>query len=146
LSLHLPDDRRRCLSQVRQEETPAGSRPFSVANGVGPWYGLSQVTVSPECLVRRPGERWCGMAADLASYVNELGLGEHSKFLLGIARPSVEIITAGDPVTRGCSKFGGSPDLPAECKWPHHKLGPYRFVGQINLADIPKGTHGLPGD
>ena len=25
------------------------------------------------------------------------------------------------------------------------QLGPYRFIGQVNLADIPKGPHGLPG-
>jgi len=84
------------------------------------------------------------MAADPASYVTELGLGEHREHLLGIARPSVEIITADAPVTDGCSKFGGSPDLPTDFQWPHHKLGPYRFIGQFNLADIPKGPHGLP--
>ena len=84
------------------------------------------------------------MAADPASYVTELGLGEHREHLLGIARPSVEIITADAPVTDGCSKFGGSPDLPTDFQWPHHKLGPYRFIGQLNLADIPKGPHGLP--
>jgi hypothetical protein len=85
------------------------------------------------------------MAADLAPYITEVGLGVHRKYLLGIARPSVEIITAGTPVTKGCSKFGGSPDLPTDFKWPHRKLGPYRFIGQVNLADIPKGPHGLPG-
>lgn len=55
------------------------------------------------------------------------------------------IITADAPVARGCSKFGGSPDLPTEFKWPHHKLGPYRFIGQVYLADILKGPHELPG-
>jgi len=73
-------------------------------------------------------------------------LGEHREYLLGIARPSVEIITADAPVTKGCSKFGGSPDVPTEFKWPHHKHGLYRFIGQVNLADIPAGGHGLPGD
>jgi uncharacterized protein DUF1963 len=85
------------------------------------------------------------MAADLAGYVAELGLDEHREYLLGIARPSVEIITADAPVTRGCSKLGGSPDLPAGFEWPHHELGPYRFIGQVNLADLPEGDHGLPG-
>jgi hypothetical protein len=85
------------------------------------------------------------MAADLASYVTDLDLGENREYLSGIARPSVEIIIAGAPVTKGCSKFGGSPDLPTDFKWPQHKLGPYRFIGQVNLADIPKGPHGLPG-
>jgi len=85
------------------------------------------------------------MAAGLMSYITELGLGEHRDYLSGIARPSVEIITADAPVTKGCSKFGGSPDLPTDFKWPHHELGPYRFIGQVSVADIPKGPHGLPG-
>jgi uncharacterized protein YwqG len=84
------------------------------------------------------------VGADLATYVSELGLGKHREYLLGIARPSVEIVTAKARLTKGCSKFGGSPDLPPDFKWPHYKLGPYRFIGQINLADIPKGPHGLP--
>jgi uncharacterized protein YwqG len=95
-------------------------------------------------MVLRLGERRCGVAADLATYVTELGLGEQREFLLRIARPSVEIISAEVPVAKGCSKCGGSPDLPTDFKWPHHKLGPYRFIGQVNLADIPKGPNGLP--
>jgi uncharacterized protein YwqG len=70
-------------------------------------------------------------------------LGEHREYLSGIARPSVEILTAKARVSKGCSKFGGSPDLPTDFKWPQHKLGPYRFIGQVKLADIPKGPHGL---
>ncbi len=31
-------------------------------------------------------------AADLESYLNDFGLSEHREFLLGIARPSVEIL------------------------------------------------------
>lgn len=85
------------------------------------------------------------METDLSSYIGELGLDEHRDYLLGVARPSIEILTAKAPVTRGCSKFGGSPDVPAGFEWPHHALGPYRFIGQINLADLPAGPHGLPG-
>jgi len=84
------------------------------------------------------------MAADLASHASQLGLGEYREYLLGIARPTAEILTAKAPVTKGCSKFGGAPDLPPDFKWPNHKLGPYRFIGQFNLADVPKGPHGLP--
>lgn len=85
------------------------------------------------------------MVADLTRYVAELGLEDHREHLLRIARPSIEIITADVRVSRGCSKFGGSPDLPRGFPWPHHQLGPYRFIGQVNLADIPKGLHELPG-
>lgn len=86
------------------------------------------------------------MANRLAGYITDLGLGEHRNYLLGIARPSIEIITAYAPVSHGCSKFGGSPELPADFEWPHHELGPYRFVGQFNLAEIPTAPHGLPAD
>lgn len=86
------------------------------------------------------------MSADLTSYVCELGLDDHREYLLGIARPCVEILTAKARVAKGCSKFGGKPDLPPEFEWPHHKAGPYRFIGQVNLADVPKGPHGLPTD
>jgi uncharacterized protein YwqG len=82
---------------------------------------------------------------DLSGYISELGLGEHREYLLRVARPSIEILTARVPVTRGCSKFGGSPDVPAGFEWPHHEFGPYRFIGQVNLADLPDGPHGLPG-
>jgi uncharacterized protein YwqG len=85
------------------------------------------------------------MAADLAGYIKELGFGKHREFLSGVARPSVEIITADTPEVRSGSKFGGSPDLPADFEWPHHEFGPYRFIGQVNLADVPKAPHGLPG-
>lgn len=85
------------------------------------------------------------MTGDLARYIEELGLGEHRAYLLGAARPTIEAITADAPVTKGCSKFGGPPDLPVDFKWPHHRLGPYRFVGQVNLIDVPAEPHGLPG-
>lgn len=84
------------------------------------------------------------METDLERYISELGLDQHRAYLLGIARPSIEILTLQSPVTRGCSKFGGPPDLPADFEWPRHALGPYRFIGQINLADLPGGPHGLP--
>lgn len=84
------------------------------------------------------------LVSDFATYLTELGLDEHCDELLAMARPSVEILTANGRAEKGCSKFGGSPDLPADMPWPQHKRGPYRFLGQINLAEIPKGPHGLP--
>lgn len=84
------------------------------------------------------------MTTDLASYLTELGLDEHRNYLSSLARPSVEIIAADVPAFMGCSKFGGSPDLPPDFEWPHHELGPCRFIGQLNLAGIPPGPHGLP--
>jgi len=86
------------------------------------------------------------MGHELTDYIKELGLDDYHEFLHSIARPTVEIITTSAPVTPGCSKFGGSPDVPTAFEWPDHRLGPYRFIGQFNLADIPKGPHGLPRD
>jgi hypothetical protein len=82
--------------------------------------------------------------ADLEGCITELELGEHREFLLRIARPSVELISAEVPIAKGCSKFGGCPDVSADFEWPHHKHGPYRFIGQVNLAEIPTRQHGLP--
>jgi uncharacterized protein YwqG len=84
------------------------------------------------------------MATDLARHVTEFGLDDHREYLLGIARPCVEIFTATAAITKGCSRVGGSPDLPSDFKWPDHKLGLYRFFCQINFADIPKGPFELP--
>ena len=60
---------------------------------------------------------------DLAKAIKSHGLETHRKFLLGIARVSVDIIQGKSRVTRGCSKFGGSPDVPADFEWPKHELG-----------------------
>lgn len=85
------------------------------------------------------------MAADLSKLITKLGLGDHRDFLFGIARPSIEMVTVTTRIARGCSKFGGSPDLPISFEWPLHQYGPYRFLGQVNLGDIPTGSYGLPG-
>lgn len=86
------------------------------------------------------------MTAALTRSISKQGLDEYRDFLLSVARPTVELIAADTAVTPTCSKFGGVPDLPADFEWPQSKFGPYRFLGQFNLADIPKGPHGLPSD
>jgi hypothetical protein len=86
------------------------------------------------------------MTADLVRYVSAFGLDQHTEYLLGIARPSVEIVTESAPIDVGRSKLGGSPDVPPGFAWPHHGLGPYRFLAQVNLADVPRGPHGLAAD
>lgn len=83
------------------------------------------------------------MTDDLESGIRELGLDEHREYLLTVARPSIQILTTREPVTAGCSKFNGAPDLPAEFEWPHHPLGIYRFFCQINLGDLPGGPNEL---
>lgn len=41
----------------------------------------------------------------------------------------------------GCSKVGGSPDLPLECGWPSCGGRPLNFLLQINLEDISKFSY-----
>ena len=82
--------------------------------------------------------------SELETLIGEFGLAEHRKYLLSIARCCVEIGASEAPIVPACSKFGGAPDLPSEFAWPQHELGPYRFIGQINLAELPSGAHGLP--
>lgn len=84
------------------------------------------------------------MLDDLMNHVGALGLDKYRTHLSRIARPSVEILVAKTPPTIGCSKFGGMPDLPAGFEWPQHKLGPYRFIGQFHLGDLPAGPLCLP--
>ena len=84
------------------------------------------------------------MLQRLSRLVVDYGLSEYCDFLQKVARPSIEIITAGPPVSRGCSKFGGSPDVTNDFEWPHHDRTPYRFIGQVNLEHLPKDTYGLP--
>ncbi len=84
------------------------------------------------------------MYEQLMNGIREFGLDAHRDFLLSMARPSIEITKTNNAITPGCSKFGGIPDVPSAFTWPDHAFGPYRFIGQINLAEIPAGEHGLP--
>lgn len=80
----------------------------------------------------------------LTDLLEELGLQDHSEYLRGVARPSVELLPSdASPASCG-SHFNGSPDLPRGFEWPQHDRGPYRFIGQINLAELPTGAHDLP--
>lgn len=84
------------------------------------------------------------MPGTLSTLIAELGLEEYRAFLTGIARPTIELIAVDAPVAARGSKFGGSPDLPPDFLWPGHKHGLYRFIGQVNLGDVPPGPHKLP--
>ncbi|NUP06053.1 MAG: DUF1963 domain-containing protein [Polyangiaceae bacterium] len=84
------------------------------------------------------------MRNDLMRLIDELGLAEHSAHLREIARPSIQIVTTEGASARCGSKLGGAPDVPGDFEWPRHPHGLYRFIGQVNLADIPDGPHELP--
>jgi uncharacterized protein YwqG len=73
----------------------------------------------------------------------------HSGFLLKHIRPAVDVIWDKNAETYpACSRFGGTPDLPIGTEFPAYevngKVYPYRFIGQINFADIPPVKTGLP--
>ena len=80
----------------------------------------------------------------LTEKLEEFELTEHRDFLLKLARPSINLMMGEGKSTPGCSKAGGSPDVPKDFAWPEHEIGPYRFVCQLNLANLPKGSKGLP--
>lgn len=69
---------------------------------------------------------------------------DHRDFLLKIAKPSIELSSSPDSTGFGCSKFGGEPDLPASFEWPVHSLGFYRFIGQIDLSELPRAHESVP--
>ena len=82
---------------------------------------------------------------NLLKTLENLNLEKHKNFIAKTVRPAVEIIklkNAGQGLA--CSRFGGLPDLPAGTKWPEFNSIPYRFLGQINFADIPAAETGLP--
>jgi uncharacterized protein YwqG len=84
------------------------------------------------------------MLTALNKHIDELELNDYAQFLTSIARPSIELIWSDAPIAAGTSKFGGSPDVPPDFQWPQHRLGPYRFIGQVNLSLIPKYPTDLP--
>src|SRR5262249_7259663 len=80
------------------------------------------------------------MSTNLAKRIVSLGLEDARDALMAMSKPSIELHTSQSPITPGCSKFGGTPDLPSSFHCPRHDLGDYRFIGQINLSEIPRGA------
>jgi hypothetical protein len=71
-------------------------------------------------------------------------LAAHAEYLRRIARPSVDIRLGDGPGDIDRSRFGGSPYVPSDFVWPRHEEGEYRFLGQINFADIDSPPPVLP--
>ncbi|VEP17515.1 conserved hypothetical protein [Hyella patelloides LEGE 07179] len=81
----------------------------------------------------------------LTKIVSELEpLAEHIDYILNIAKPSVEIELVDEPATADCSRFGGHPFVPPDLKLPELEIGEYRFLGQINFAEITDSPSILP--
>lgn len=71
-------------------------------------------------------------------------LREQAAWLRSVVRPSIRLILEGDAQRSGASRFGGSPELPIGVSWPRHRFGPYRFLGQLDLAELVRHTATMP--
>lgn len=71
-------------------------------------------------------------------------LADHADYLRRIAKPRVDIALSKDAPTLSGSRFGGHPFVPRDFCWPRAALGVYRFLGQINFADIQHAPESLP--
>lgn len=70
---------------------------------------------------------------ELLDRVARSPLHAHAEWFSRWHRPAIQITTT-DIV--GTSRFGGAPELAIGTSWPCHEKGPYRFLGQIDLADL----------
>ncbi len=78
------------------------------------------------------------LLADLQQRINAADLSSHADAILATARPAVDLILDG-PLsgTLGETRFGGTPDLPADVDWPRNEDGEaLTFLAQINLSEI----------
>jgi uncharacterized protein YwqG len=61
----------------------------------------------------------------------------HADYLRRIAKPRVNIVIADAPPPQlSGSRFGGHPFAPRDFVWPSHETGRYRFLGQIDFAEV----------
>src|SRR5436190_24251382 len=81
----------------------------------------------------------------LAEIVSEIdAVAPHREYLNKIAKPRVDIALVDDEPTAECSRFGGDPFVPVGFEWPQRDIGEYRFLGQINFAEIQDAPSILP--
>ena len=71
-------------------------------------------------------------------------VAEHVEYILNLAKPSVDIELVGETPDDAGSRFGGHPLVPKGFQWPSHEVGEYRFLGQINFAEIINAPESLP--
>jgi uncharacterized protein YwqG len=71
-------------------------------------------------------------------------VGEHVDYVVGVAKPCARLMVGDGPGTEAGSRFGGHPYVPEDFSWPIHDVGQYRFLGQIDFADIAQRPSALP--
>jgi hypothetical protein len=78
---------------------------------------------------------------DLAAFLRHVEaspLATRADWVRRWCRPAIDITRSAATSGLGPSgsRFGGSPDLEAGADWPRHEKGPYRFLAQIDLAEL----------
>jgi hypothetical protein len=71
-------------------------------------------------------------------------IAANREYVRSVMRPVFRIERSTGPASAGRSRFGGGPDLPRGTEWPRHVGGPYRFIAQLNFAELGAPTCGLP--
>lgn len=73
-------------------------------------------------------------------------LDAHRDEILRLAHPllRLESVEVEDYTNTGNCRFGGTPDLPAHIDYPVKDGRYYRFIGQINFAELPDSLGFLP--
>jgi uncharacterized protein YwqG len=77
--------------------------------------------------------------SSMHEWLSNGGLARVSEEVGKVTLPSIRLIAhpAEESQLRvGSTKFGGSPDLPQETRWPEWNGSPLPFVAQINLAEV----------
>ncbi len=86
-----------------------------------------------------PGPTRFGDPFGLLPLCQSLGLGDKSKAILKLCRPSVAIDAAGKrpDLSHTSSYLGGHPALPEQFTWPVDESGsPLKFVGQLSCSEL----------
>ncbi len=83
---------------------------------------------------------------DVAGKLATAGVPE-SDALASLIEPAIQITTmrTAEQLPIGASRFGGSPDVPADFAWPQREKRPLTFLAQIELSalgDTALGTSG----
>ncbi len=81
---------------------------------------------------------------ELRSLLQKSELRAHTDALLKHARPTALLIRDETDVQLAKSRLNNAPDLPPDFDWPYHEFGPYRFLAQFNLGDLPDGMPSAP--
>jgi hypothetical protein len=71
-------------------------------------------------------------------------LAGHQARLRALVRPAYDLIRAEAGAHAGRSRIGGSPDRPPGRPWPAHRLGPYRFLLQLDFGEVGAAATDLP--